>query len=74
MEQILYEIAGTKYLLVEVVLTDSTRAKLERLLTKYNCITQGVKELKKSWLGGHTILKWLVPENNVVNFNNEYNA
>lgn len=71
MEQLIYEIAGIKYLLVERQVTEQNRSKLEKIGEQYNCIWQGIKEIKQGGFlsDGFAIVRILVPENNVIAFN-----
>lgn len=69
MEQILYEIDGNKYVLIEVLYTETNKAKIEKAIENHECIYQGIKEIKKSFWGGHAILKYLVPEQKLIAFN-----
>lgn len=66
MEQITCELNGIKYLLVERQYTESKKKKFEAILTKHECIFQGI-----SWFPKFAILKILVPEKNVIAFNEE---
>ena len=38
MEQIIYELNGKKYLLVEILITESSNKKMDAKFKKYNCI------------------------------------
>lgn len=71
MEQLIYEIAGVKYLLIERQMTDANKSKLESAAKQHNCIWQGVKELKQNGFlsHGYAIIKLLVPDNEVIAFN-----
>ena len=71
MEQILYEIAGIKYLLVERQYTEENKNNLNKIAKQHNCIWQGVKEIKQDgfFSKGYAIVKILVPEDQVVAFN-----
>lgn len=74
MEQLIYEIAGRRYLLVEVPITEGKGSKMDKMMVKYECIHQGIKEIKRSfWANGYVISKWLVPEGNLLAFNKELN-
>lgn len=74
MEQLIYEIAGRKYLLVEVPIAEGKGSKMDKMMVKYECIHQGIKEIKRSfWSNGYVISKWLVPESNLMAFNKELN-
>lgn len=75
MENLIHEINGIKYLLVEVPIISKTARKIERRCKRYGCITQGVKEVKRGGLFYDTIIvaKILVPEKNVIDFDNDDN-
>lgn len=75
MEQITCELNGIKYLMVEMQYTDKNRKWLDVIIKKHNCIYQGIKEFHKNTLfsNGFAIIKILVPEENVIAFNNEEN-
>jgi hypothetical protein len=73
MEQIIYELNGKKYLLVEVVKYPATQDKIKAICYKYNCIYQGVKEINRGWLfsTAYAVEKYLVPEEHIEAFNRE---
>jgi hypothetical protein len=73
MENITVELQSKKYLLVEVLCTASNERKLKALFKKYGCIHQGIKEIKTGGFltPNYAIAKYLVPEENVIAFNNE---
>ncbi len=70
---IVVELNNKKYLLVEVLVTSGNSKKLELQCKKYNCITQGIKEIKQGgWFSNaYVILKILVPEENIITWNDE---
>lgn len=75
MEQIIYNLNGINYLLVEELITASNQKKKEKKLKFYDCIYQGVKEINRnSWFGSdYTIIKVLVPEKHIITYNNDDN-
>ena len=65
---------NVKYLLFDVLVTNSTHSKkVENKCKKYEAIFQGVKEINRGGFlsSGYMILKVLVPEKNVIAWNNE---
>ena len=68
MENLTCELNGIKYLLVEVIMTHKQKDEILIKLEKYNCIIQGIKEINIKTR--YAILKVLVPEINVIEFNN----
>jgi hypothetical protein len=73
MEQLIYEINGQKYILVEVLLTTNNQKKIEARAKRHNCIEQGVKEVKQGGIFSppYAIVRLLVPEKNIIAFNND---
>jgi hypothetical protein len=73
MENITVELNGIKYLLVEILTTSRNSNKLTDKCKKYECIYQGVKDVNTGgfWGSPHAIVKILVPEKNIIMFNNE---
>ena len=75
MSDIIHELNGKKYLLVELPLTTDKdhNKKMQSCMKKFNCIAQGVKEISTGgWFSKpYVIIKILVPEENVIQFNNE---
>lgn len=71
MGQLIYELNGVKYLLVELQLRDSNKEEMAKITKDFSCIFQGIKEIKQSGLltNGYAIVKYLVPESNVIAFN-----
>lgn len=71
MENIIYELNGKKYLLVELIITGSSYKESIKNVEKYNGIYQGIKETKQGGLfsSGYVIIKVLIPEENIVAFN-----
>lgn len=63
---------GIKYLLVECPITDKNSKKIEDRCKKYECIMQGAKiKLGGFFSGSYVIAKILVPEKNVIEWNND---
>lgn len=73
MDQLIYEIAGTKYLLFNIPITGNTdQKKIQSAVKKHNGIMQGVGEIKRGFfMGGYAVLNILIPEQNVLAFNSE---
>lgn len=69
MENLTCELNGVKYLLVEVIVIPKYEKKILEKCTKYECIAQGIKEINIKT--PYAVLKVLVPESNVIAFNNE---
>ena len=73
-EQILYEIYGTKYVLIEMgAITARDTDKASKLLKKHDGIWQGIKEINRGGLFSSSvvIVKVLIPERNIIAFNEE---
>lgn len=72
-QQLIHELNGKKYLLVEIPVTQKQSSLLESKLKKFNCIYQGVKEINRGGLFSNPfmVIKVLVPEENVQAFNDE---
>jgi len=73
MEQLIYELNGKKYLLVEIPVTESNNKKMDAKCKRYNGIFQGIKEVNKGgWFSsGYVIMKMLIPESQIEAFNAE---
>jgi hypothetical protein len=71
MENITVELNGIKYLLVEeLIASDTDEDFFQEKLQKFECIYQGVKNIKTGLFSGHhLIMKILVPEKNVIAYN-----
>ena len=71
-DQLLYTIAGENYVLIEDVAIDSiTAKKLQAKVKKFECIIQGVKELRRGWFSSQAIIRILVPERNILEYNKQ---
>lgn len=72
-EQLIYELNGIRYLLVELPITSGNNKNTVATYTKYDGIYQGVKDIKRAGLfySGLAIIKVLIPERNIVEFNKE---
>lgn len=73
-EKLVYKIGGKEYLLVEHLITAHTsmaeRERIDKKLEKLGVISQGIKEIKKGWLGGgYAIIKLLVPVKKLKEYN-----
>ena len=67
------ELNNIKYLAVEIIVNRDNEKKIRKLMKKYECIYQGVVKIDRggffsSALG---VFRILVPENNILKFNNE---
>lgn len=73
MENIIVELNGKKYLSVELFTTTSNEKKITAKCTKYDAIYQGIKEIHRGglWTNSYVVIKVLVPEENVIAFNND---
>ncbi len=67
----MYEIAGKRYLLFKVPVTEKNSNRVERLIKKFDCINQGIEEIDRGGFWGNMIVIFniLVPEENVIKFN-----
>ena len=73
MEQLIYELNGKKYLLVEIPVTEKNSKEIDAKYKRYNGIYQGVKEFNKGgWFSdAYCIIKVLIPESQIEAFNAE---
>ena len=74
MENIVVELNGIKYLIVEILATSETNErKLKAKIKKYNGIYQGIKEVKSGgfWGRSYGILKILIPESKIIEWNDD---
>lgn len=71
--EIIVELNGKRYLLVEDIAMRSNEARLKAKYKKYGCIYQGVKEINRGgfFSNPYVVAKILVPEENVIAFNND---
>ena len=67
------ELNGVKYLIVEELATRKNEKRLTDKAKKHGAIYQGIKELKTGgfWSETYAILKVLVPEKNIVAYNED---
>lgn len=72
MQNLTLELNGTRYILVGRFVTAADAKKADKIIKKYECIIQDVKFIK-GWFFYKSLLrvKILVPEKNIVAFNNE---
>lgn len=71
-EQLIYDIAGQRYVLIEVLVVESNKDKMKYLGKKYECVHQGVRVDRGGfWSNTVIIFKWFVPEKNLIAFNKE---
>jgi len=71
MENIIVELSGKKYLLIELPVLSSTDREIEERIKKYDGIYQGIKKLHTGgfFSRSYAIIKVLIPEENVIEFN-----
>lgn len=68
------ELNSIKYLIVEELVTRKTENKVIAKAEKYNAIYQGIKEIGKNTFfssPNYIIVKYLVPEYNIIMYNKE---
>lgn len=72
-EQVIYTILGENYVMVEELITTRTLTKYKTKIKSNQCIEQGIKEFNRGgWFGDPlVIVKVLVPEKNILKYNNE---
>lgn len=72
MQQLLYEIAGKKYLLFEYPFSETKKLEtFQEAVKNYNGIVQGVGEIKRGFLvSGYVVVRVLIPEEKAVEFSN----
>ena len=46
-EQLIYEIAGKRYILIEVPFSDKLLKKRDEMIKKFGLISQGIKEINR---------------------------
>jgi hypothetical protein len=71
-EQLNYVVDGRKYLLMEAVVTSTSKVRIEDAIKKYQCIQQGIKTIDRGgfWSNAFAVIKVLVPEENALEFSN----
>jgi len=71
-EQLIYEILGEKYILVEEAIQNSRQQDILNKKAKlYGCISQGIKIDRGGWFENSVVIaKILVPERNILKYNN----
>lgn len=72
MDQIKTNIQGENYILVEVPILKNNNDEIISVGDKYQCIYTGIKEVSAAtfWNKAIYAVKLLVPEKNIVKFNN----
>ncbi len=68
-----YNIAGVNYILIVELVSNSLQiSEVNKRAKKYNCIVQSIKDVSKWYHIRKTFkLKLLIPEHNVLTYNNE---
>jgi hypothetical protein len=67
------ELNGIKYLVVEELATTRNQEEITAKVKKHEAIYQGIKQLNTGgfWGSSYGVIKILVPEKNIVAYNNE---
>ena len=68
-EKLIYTVSGVNYLLFEVKVNSEVAEKLLNAVTRYKGILQSYDKNTGFWETKHH-LKFLIPEDNVMNFSN----
>lgn len=65
-EQIVHEISGKRYVLIELLNASRSHKEVEDMIKKLGMVYQGIKEIKPAgfWTKGYAILNYLLPEEN----------
>lgn len=65
-EQLIYEIAGEKYILIDIPIIEGHSKKADELIKKYGLVYQGVKEINRGgfWSKAFTVQRFFLPEKN----------
>ena len=73
MEQLLYEINGIKYVLMEDFITTNNSEEIKAKIKKHEGIQQGVKEISRGgfFSSPYLVIKVLIPEKNIIAWNND---
>lgn len=70
MEQLLYEIAGKKYLLFQIPIESiEMQKRFFETVKSFSGIVQG-GDVHKGWFSGYVVFKILIPEDKAVEFSN----
>lgn len=70
MEQLIYEIAGKKYLLFQIPIESvEMQNRFQNTVKSFNGIVQG-GDVHKGWFSGYVVFKVLIPEERAVEFSN----
>jgi hypothetical protein len=75
MESITCELNGIRYLLVEELIEKSDAKTIEDRCKRHECIKQGISKIDRGsfFRSAYVIVKILVPEKNVIAWNNDDN-
>ena len=70
-KEIVFDLNGIKYLLVDVAVTDENKEKMIDDFKKYEIDYRGLKEMKepKLFFPGYIIMEILIPEKNIIECN-----
>ncbi len=70
--EVTVELNGIKYLIVEELATRINQKFLEEKIKAHEAIYQGIKEINQGgfWSGAYAVVKVLVPEKNIIEYNN----
>lgn len=71
-ENLIYELNGKRYLLVEVPIMKGTKERVNAAVLKHGGIYQGIKKIHQSFWGqSYAINKFLIPQENITAFSME---
>lgn len=72
-EQLIYEIAGKKYVMVDVPFVEGSGGKAEKIIKKHGLLYQGIKKIDRGgwWSSTVVIASCLCPEENFLSFSND---
>lgn len=73
MDQLIYELNGIRYLLIQFPMTSKNEKEVKAIVLKHGGIFQGVKEVGKETLfsRGYFIMNVLIPEDTIIEFNKD---
>jgi hypothetical protein len=68
-DKLVYTLNGVNYLLFEVELSKSLAKKYDAKIKKHKGIIQSLTQKRRFWSGFTAVVKFLIPEDQVLSFN-----
>lgn len=72
-EQLIYEISGKRYVLIELPILASNENQMKAIAEKFEMVYQGIKEINRGGFFGNSVVveRFFLPEENFNEFEKE---